>query len=198
MAVAAVIGLSGCADDRQAASVDTLRTTALASDELRLFNLDNQRFDLGAAGPEAVTAFIFVRSDCPISNRYAPEIRRLYETFHPRGVALYLVYVDRREQPETIRKHLAEFVYPCPALRDDEHTLVAATGVTVTPEAVVLGADRRIAYRGRIDDQNMGFGEARSAPAKRELADAIEATLEGRPVAAPITRAVGCYIIDLQ
>ena len=68
----------------------------------------------------------------------------------------------------------------------------------MTPEAVVFDADRKIAYRGRIDDLNADLGNARSAATKHDLADAIEATLAGQPVAEPVTKAVGCYIEDLK
>ena len=78
-----------------------------------------------------------------ISNRFAPEIRRLYERYHPQGANFYLIYVDPREQPETIGKHLREYEYPCQGLRDPEHTLHPihlALGKVV--EGVDLGIDR--------------------------------------------------------
>ena len=34
------------------------------------------------------TVFLFVRTHCPISNRYAPEVRRLHEAFGPAGVRI--------------------------------------------------------------------------------------------------------------
>jgi hypothetical protein len=141
---------------------------------------------------------IFTRSDCPISNRYAPEVRKLYESFHPRGVGFFLVYVDPRQTPESIREHLAKFEYPCPALRDPRHTLAAHTGATVTPEVVVFDRAERITYRGRISDLFAGLGRARPVATKHDLRDAIEATLHGQPVAEPVTKAIGCYISDLK
>ena len=40
------------------------------------------------------TVFLFTRMNCPISNRYAPEVRRLHERFEPLGVEFVLVYLD--------------------------------------------------------------------------------------------------------
>ena len=34
--------------------------------------------------------FVFLSADCPISNRYAPELRRLQEKFAPLGVRFWL------------------------------------------------------------------------------------------------------------
>ena len=53
--------------------------------------------------PAAV--LLFVQTDCPISNRYAPTIARLHARFEPQGVAFYLVYPDRREDADAIRRH---------------------------------------------------------------------------------------------
>ena len=141
---------------------------------------------------------VFIRSDCPISNRMAPQIRELYTAFHPQGVDFYLIYVDPREKPDSIRDHLREYEYPCAALRDPEHTLVAKTKVTVTPEAVVLDREWKIKYRGRINDQFEDFGKSREVPTKHDLRDAITSTLDGKPVAEPVTKAIGCYIADLK
>jgi hypothetical protein len=169
-----------------------------AKEEIRLLDLNDRRFDFWNAGEKSVRVFVFTRSDCPVSNRYAPEVRKLYESFHPRGVDFYLIYVDSTEKPETIRTHLKEFDYPCPALRDPEHTLVAYTQATVTPEAVFFAGDGRMTYRGRISDLYADLGNARSAATSNDLHDAIEATLNGRSVAEPVTEAVGCYISDLK
>ena len=40
----------------------------------------------GAAGP--TTVFVFTSTDCPIANRYAPELRRIHDRFAPRGALL--------------------------------------------------------------------------------------------------------------
>jgi hypothetical protein len=147
---------------------------------------------------DSVDVWIYTRTDCPVSNRYAPEVRELHETFHQRGVNFYLIYVDSRETAESIRAHLKEYEYPCEALRDPDHTTVRYTEVTVTPEAVVFDKSGRAVYRGRISDLYVDVGNARANATTNDLHDAIEATLSGRPVAEPVTKAVGCLIGDLK
>jgi peroxiredoxin len=163
-----------------------------------LLDLDGKPFDLRKASTGRVHVVVFTRSDCPVSNRFAPEVRSLCEKFRPQGVDIYLIYVDPNEKPEAIRDHLREYKYPCPGLRDPKHALVAETKATVTPEAVVFDAKWRVTYRGRINDQYESLGKSRATPTKHDLNDAIEATLAGRPVAEPVTKAVGCYIDDLE
>ena len=43
------------------------------------------------AGTKAIV-FLFTSTDCPISNRYAPEVRRIAEAFGSKGVVFRLVY----------------------------------------------------------------------------------------------------------
>ncbi|MBV8808725.1 MAG: redoxin domain-containing protein, partial [Acidobacteriaceae bacterium] len=38
--------------------------------------------------------FLFVRTDCPITNRYAPELQRLAQEFKGDGVDFWMVYPD--------------------------------------------------------------------------------------------------------
>lgn len=144
------------------------------------------------------TVLIFTRTDCPISNRYAPTVRSLCETYQPRGVDFLLVYVERAENPTTIQNHLKEYQYVCRGVHDPLHELVKMTGATVTPEAVIFDAERKIAYQGRIDDRFVDFGQARSEPTTHDLAQALDALLAGQPVPQPKTNAVGCYIGDLK
>jgi hypothetical protein len=141
-------------------------------------------------------AFIFVRTDCPISNSYAPEIRKLHQEFAPQGVTFWLVYVDADETPVAIRQHLRDFNFPCGALRDPRHLFVKRSQVRVTPEVAIYRPGGALIYHGRIDDRNVDFGKRRPAPTQRDFADALIHALAGKQVAPASGPAVGCYIED--
>jgi hypothetical protein len=169
-----------------------------AADDPYLYDLDGKYVDPSEILGDGVAIWIYTRTDCPVSNRYAPEVRELHEAFHPRGVSFYLIYVDPQETAESIRAHVKEYNYPCVALRDPDHTTIPFTEATVTPEAVVFDKTGQIAYRGRISDLYAELGNGRASATKHDLRDAIEATLRGQPVAEPVTTPVGCYIGDLK
>ncbi|HTI70043.1 MAG TPA: redoxin domain-containing protein [Candidatus Limnocylindria bacterium] len=147
-------------------------------------------------GAKAVV-LLFVSVECPISNQYAPEFRRLARDFDARGVAFRLVYPNRDETVAAVRKHLAEFELPIAAWTDHEHRLVKASGVHVTPEAAVYVPNQGWAYHGRIDDRHVAFGKVRTEPKKQDLRDALEAILANRTPTAPTTPALGCSIPSL-
>src|SRR5438067_698695 len=80
---------------------------------VRLLDLDNKPVDAFQASRAAKSiVFLFTSVDCPISNRYAPEVQRLHRTFSPQGVEFWLVYPNPAESGEAIRRHLAAFSYP--------------------------------------------------------------------------------------
>jgi cytochrome oxidase Cu insertion factor (SCO1/SenC/PrrC family) len=199
VAAALLVAAQGCAKDYPGAS-PALANSAVDSANLpiHLLDLDGNHFDLWQQSKNRITVVIFTRTDCPVSNRAAPEICRLYEMYHLREVNFYLIYVDPREKPDDIRRHLHDFTYPCPALRDPEHSLVAYCKATTTPEAVVFNKDREITYQGRINNQYVELGTSRAEPTTNDLANAIESTVLGQSVATPRTRPIGCSIADLK
>ena len=166
--------------------------------ELRLPDLDGRQIEPLRAKDARAVVFIFIRTDCPISNRYAPEVRRLHEKFASIGIKFWLVYPDPDESSQVIRNHIREYEYRLSALRDMEHKLVKMTGAQVTPEAAVFSPTGRMVYRGRIDDRYVAFGKARPKPTTRDLEQVLEAILEGKQFASKTTAAIGCFIPDLQ
>jgi len=148
------------------------------------------------AGTKAIV-YIFTTTDCPISNRYAPEIQRLQQRFAPRGVLFRLVYPGRLARESDVREHMKQFAYEgTEAVRDPQLALAKFAGATVTPEAAVV-VNEKVVYHGRIDDRYVELGVERPSPTTHDLADALIAVLAGKPVARPNAPAVGCFIADL-
>src|SRR5580765_142624 len=168
-----------------------------AAPAVRLPDLDNRLVDpFRAAESSKAIVFLFASVDCPISNRYAPVVQRLYQTFSPQGVAFWLIYPNPAETPAAIRDHIKAFNYPVHALRDPKHELVKLTNVQVTPEVAVFDRAHALVYHGRIDDRYVNLGVERPSPTRSDLADALTATLSGAKVREASSQAVGCFIAD--
>jgi hypothetical protein len=144
-----------------------------------------------------VQVLIYLRSDCPISNRFAPEIQRLSGEFATKGVQFWLVYPERSDTAANIANNVKEYGYQLPVLRDSDRALVQRGHATITPEAAVF-SHGELVYRGRIDDRVAAFGKVRQSPTTHELEDAVNAALLGKKPAVTEAPAVGCYISDLQ
>jgi AhpC/TSA family len=170
---------------------------SLAGTGIVLSTLDGRRVNpLGDSSAKAVV-FVFTRSDCPISNRYAPELERLYEKYGPSGIDFWLVYVDPSESDDSIRRHVHEYGYRFGALLDRKHQLVAMAKPVVTPEVAVYAGGQMV-YRGRIDNRYVSFGQARRAATEHDVEQVLESLAAGRPVAPRTTHAIGCFIEDLK
>ncbi len=149
------------------------------------------------AGARA-TVLVFVGTECPYSNRYAPEIQRLYKEFAARDVRFWLVYPSPADTPAIIAKHLGDYGYPDIVLRDRNNPLLKSAKATVTPEAFVFDAASKLAYHGRIDDRFVELMRERPAPTTHDLERAVTSVLAGKAVFPSVTQAVGCFIGDMR
>ena len=178
--IAAAVLLSGCVSQPASA-----------------LDLEGRRCDPVAEAPGSATVLVFVSDDCPIANRYVPELLRLRDAYVGRGVSFWLVHADRRETVAQIREHAREFHLTIPEVRDPAHYLVKLARAEVTPCAAAFTRDGRLVYHGRIDDRIADLQRERPTPTRRDLAEALDAVLAGRAVPNAVTPAVGCSIPDL-
>jgi len=188
---AACLGCNNSSDNKQPATRPSAATTLVSKFE-QVGTVDSKTSDA------KTIVCLFARTDCPISNSYAPEIRRMHEKFSARGVAFYLVYPDPDESAQMIEKHLREYSYPFPGLRDPKHELVKLADAKITPEAAVFDTKGKLLYHGRIDDRYVDFGKARLAATVHDLEQALEAIATGKPAPAAGGPAIGCFIADLK
>jgi hypothetical protein len=166
---------------------------AVAADTLRIKDISGVTRQIPEQKPRATVLF-FITNDCPIANSYAPEIKRISAEYERGKIAFYLVYSDPSLSLSETRKHIREFGYRSPAIRDIDHALVKKVKATVTPEVAILSPDDKLLYRGRIDDRYLDFGKKRTHPTTRDLRDALDAIVRGKSVPNPSTKAVGCFI----
>lgn len=144
-----------------------------------------------------VLVFVFVRTDCPISNRYAPLLQQMNKKYGQQAT-FRLVFPDRNESTDKVRRYLQDYNYQLTAIRDLDHALVKKTMAKTTPEAAVFDAKGALVYHGRIDNLYEHIGQSRRAATTHELADAIEAASKGLHPPVSTTEAVGCFISDLE
>lgn len=152
-------------------------------------------------GDTHLVVLFFLASDCPVSNRYVPEMRRIEQEFRSRGVAFWYVYPNVTETVATIRAHQAAFTHASEPLIDPQRQLVSLAGVQVTPEAAVLqitGVTLHAVYVGRIDNRYLHIGQERPRATTHDLEQAITDALAGRVVHAPGGPPVGCGIVSTR
>lgn len=148
---------------------------------------------LDAFGKRTAIVLVAVTRECPIVRRYLPALARLEAAYRERGVQVALLDVSYADDAVALAAFGLEHDLAFPIVRDPDGQAARVLGLTRTPEAVVLDANRVLRYRGRIDDQ-VRLGGAREAPTRRDLEAALEEVLAGQPVSVPLTPVDGCRI----
>jgi hypothetical protein len=154
--------------------------------------------ELAPSGTRAVV-LLFIATDCPVSNRYAPEIERLKKEFAGNPITFWLVYPNATETSEGVVRHQAAYSLEGATLVRPSHWFMAESQATITPEAAVLvpaGSGWRTVYAGRIDNRYVDIGRERPKATRHDLEEAVEAVLTHQPVTSPGGPPVGCGIVS--
>lgn len=166
--------------------------SADAVTDFALFDVQGRKHTAEAWKDRKAVVLLFLGAECPVSNGYSPEYRRLKETYAAKGVLFYGVHPDPDVSAEVAAKHAAEFRLNFPVLLDPTQRVAQQTGVKVVPEAVLLSPKGRVLYRGRIDDLYTADGKRREEPKTRDLDEALKAVLAGKSPPVARTVAFGC------
>lgn len=140
------------------------------------------------------SVLLFVIPDCPIVNRYIPEINRIYQAYSKQGIKLTLIYPGDYLTQKDIDTHRKEYQIKPEGRLDIDYQITKKAGATITPEAVVYDANQKIIYRGRIDDWFTDYGDKKREPSQRNLRLALDALVAGKEVPIKNTQAIGCLI----
>ncbi|QEG27442.1 Thiol-disulfide oxidoreductase ResA [Gemmata obscuriglobus] len=144
-------------------------------------------------GERKALVLVFTNTTCPLAQRYLPTLKSLEKAYRDKGVPFVAVNAAEDDTLLTMATHAVKYEVEFPTVKDFGGNAARALGVKRTPEAVVLDAENKVRYRGRIDDQ-FRLGGSRKEPTKQELKDAIEAVLANKPVDVAETEVDGCPI----
>jgi hypothetical protein len=172
--------------------------SAARAQSLHATDLQGRAVEQLATAGTRVVVLIFAATDCPISNRYVPEIERLDHDLAAKSVAFWWVFPNPGDTLSIVQKHGREFSITTPTLLDSHQQLVTIAHVAVTPEAAVFAVkdgSLHEVYHGRIDDRYIAFGQEHPQATHHELEEAVKATLAGQPAPKAHGEPVGCSII---
>jgi peroxiredoxin len=166
-----------------------------ACPEFRLPAVDGKVYGRDDFARSPVLVVMFICNHCPYVKAVEDRLIALGRELGPRGVQFVAVCSnDAASHPDDAFDELAERwrakEYPFPYLHDESQAVARAFGAVCTPDIFVYDRDRRLAYRGRVDDS----WKEPARVTRRELADAVEALLAGRAPAAEQRPSMGCSI----
>ncbi|MGH2732008.1 MAG: thioredoxin family protein [Actinomycetota bacterium] len=178
-----------------AASPPALSLGDVAPGFCDLSGVDGGRYSLSSFEGHPILVLVFVGNGCPSVKAYGEELDRLQEIYGPRGVQLVAINANNpnlsppdtfAQMVETARERGWRFPY----VKDDDAALARACGAITTPHAFVFDRGRRLRYRGRLADSRQP-----SRATSRDLSNALEDLVAGRPVGLADTPPLGCSIV---
>jgi thiol-disulfide isomerase/thioredoxin len=139
---------------------------------------------------------MFICNHCPYVQHVKGEIGRIAAEYQPKGVGIVAInsnditaYPD--DSPENMKRLAEGEGWTFPFLFDESQEVAKAFRAACTPEFYLFGPDRRLVYRGQLDDSRPKNGVPVTG---RDLRAALDAVLSGRPVAEEQKPSVGCNI----
>ncbi len=154
---------------------------------------DGQAWSLAQSADAQLLVVVFLGTECPLVQHYAPRLEKLAQDYGARGVRFVGIVSNVQDSTEEIAELVREHGLTFPVLKDDGARAADALGATRTPEVFVLDQTRTVRYHGRIDDQGR-VGFVRLQVDRHDLALALNELLDGKPVSQPELPPIGCLI----
>lgn len=138
----------------------------------------------------------FICNHCPFVKHVGPHFARLAREYQGRGVAVVGISSnDVAAYPEDGPQKMAEQIkvagYTFPYLFDDTQEVAKAYRAACTPDFYVFDRERRLAYRGQMDDSRPTNGRPVTGD---NLRAALDAVLQGEAVSPDQRPSLGCNI----
>jgi peroxiredoxin len=144
----------------------------------------------------AALLVVFMCNHCPFVKHVLDDFVALAKEYQAKDVAVVGInsndvdhYPDDR--PDLMSKVAKEKGFTFPYLYDAMQEVAKSYRAACTPDFFVFDADRKLVYRGQMDESRPGNDEPITGA---DLRAALDAVLEGRPVGKEQKPGMGCNI----
>ena len=156
---------------------------------------DGRSYSVASFDTSATLAVVFVASGCPTVRYYADRLAALQRSRGGDGLQIVAVnannpHLSPLDDLREMRRRFAEAPWPFPYVKDAGGKAARLCGAICTPHAFLFDGERRLRYRGRIDDSRTGRRVSR-----HDLEAAVDDVLAGRQVRVPETEPFGCALV---
>jgi thiol-disulfide isomerase/thioredoxin len=139
---------------------------------------------------------MFICNHCPFVKHVIDEIGRVARDYLPKDVAIIAINSnDVASYPDDHPNHMKSLAvskgWGFPFLFDDTQEVAKTFKAACTPDFFLFGPDRKLAYRGQLDDSRPGSGLPVTG---KDLRAALDAVLEGRHAPKEQMPSLGCNI----
>lgn len=158
--------------------------------------VSGQRVSLSDFDSKKVLLVMFICRHCPYVQHVKKEIARIGFDYSQKDLAIVAISSnDISVYPEDASKSLSEMAkeegFNFPYLFDETQEIAKAYTAACTPDIFLFDKDRKLVYRGQIDDSRPGNNVPLTA---KDLRSAIDAVLNDQTVNPNQKPSTGCSI----
>jgi peroxiredoxin len=170
-----------------------------ACPDFNLLGVDNRQYSLSSFQHAKALVVMFLCNHCPYVKAVEQRILTLARELQEHGVQFVAIGSNDAERYpedsfENLQKNWRDKSYPFPYLYDADQTVARRFGAVCTPDFFGYDQDRRLAYRGRLDDN---WKEPEKVQ-RQEMRTALLEIVAGKKPSEPQTPSMGCSIKWLE
>ena len=139
---------------------------------------------------------MFICNHCPYVKHVRSELAQIGRDYADSGIGIVAISandpgISPGDSPALMKEEAETQGYVFPYLFDESQEVAAAYTAMCTPDFFLFDPDRKLVYRGRMDESRPDSGLPVTG---RELRAAMDAVLSGDPVADEQLPSMGCSI----
>ncbi|MBD2360386.1 thioredoxin family protein [Anabaena minutissima FACHB-250] len=158
--------------------------------------VSGETISLATFADKKVLLVMFICRHCPFVKHIQNELTKLGEDYRTSDLAIAAIssndaakYPD--DAPDSLKALALEQGWQFPLCYDETQATAKAYTAACTPDFFVFDSDRKLVYRGQLDDSRPSNGKPVTGT---DLRAAIDTVLAGKPITTEQKPSIGCNI----
>lgn len=158
--------------------------------------VSGSRVNLDILKPKKALLIIFMCRHCPYVKNVQNEIADIGRDYKDKDIAIVAISANDpkdypEDAPESLAEQARELGFEFPYCFDETQEVAKSYGAICTPDFFLFDSERKLAYRGQLDDSKPGND---IVPSGHDLRVAIEAVLNETQIPSVQKPSMGCSI----
>lgn len=158
--------------------------------------VSGETISLASFADKTALLVMFICRHCPFVKHVQNELAAIGKDYQNKSLGIVAISANDVENypddaPDQLQQMAKELGFTFPVCYDESQTVAKAYTAACTPDFFLFDADRKLAYRGQLDDSRPGNDKPVTG---RDLRAAIDALLAGQPISADQNPSIGCNI----
>ncbi len=151
---------------------------------------------LATVADKSALLVMFICRHCPFVKHVQTELAKIGVDYADTALGIVAISANDAanypaDAPDSLKEMASEMGFTFPLCYDETQEVAKAYTAACTPDFFVFDGDRRLVYRGQLDDSRPGNGQPVTGA---DLRAAIDAVLSGGAIAPEQTPSIGCNI----